>query len=119
MDLKDLADTYKCLMVCCVHPPTQQMRYEKAKKHKWYTLADTAESAHFANKSDIGLCIWQNRSVNESTYLNIDKIKNHELCGFPTGAEFRFDKNTERFILKRKGWDVLYPKEESEDGGDS
>jgi twinkle protein len=111
MDMKDMADSYNLVLICCVHPPTEAMRRQNTRKSKFYTLADSADSAHFANKSDIGLCFW--RPAREGiTLMNIDKIKNQELCGRPTGVEFRFDENAERYKVSNTGWDVLYETDE-------
>ena len=112
MDVKDMADSYNFLFICCVHPPVDSMRKQSVRKSKFYTLADTADSAHFANKSDIGLCFWR-PSVEGVTLMNIDKIKNQELCGKPTGVEFRFLPDAERYVVSRTGWDVLYENDEN------
>lgn len=111
MELKDIADSYSCLMICCVHPPTMTMRNEKHRKDKCYTLSDSADSAHFANKSDIGLCFWR-PPADGYTLMNIDKIKNRELCGTPTGVEFRFHPSQDRYTVARTGWNVLRGEED-------
>ena len=105
MEFKDLADSYGIVIVCCVHPPVEAMRRNNAKREKLYTLADAADSGHFGNKSDIGLCLWRNDDV---TLMNIDKIKHTELCGKPTGVEFHFHEYADRYSVKRTGWEVLY-----------
>ncbi len=114
MDMKDLADSYGIVFICCVHPPTEAMRRQSSRKAKFYTLADSADSAHFANKSDIGLCFWR-PSREGITLMNIDKIKNQELCGKPTGVEFIFDDKAERYKVSNTGWECLY---ETDEGGE-
>ncbi|MGA7327061.1 MAG: toprim domain-containing protein, partial [Rhodomicrobium sp.] len=109
MEFKDLADSYGIVLICCVHPPAEAMRRQSARKTKLYTLADAADSSHFANKSDIGLCFWRPGTENV-TLMNIDKIKNVELCGRPTGVEFRFHADAERYSVSRTGWDVFDDK---------
>jgi twinkle protein len=111
MEFKHLADSYGILLICCIHPPAEAMRRNNAKKSKLYTLADAADSSHFANKSDIGLCLWRN---GDTTLMNIDKIKNTELCGKPTGVEFHFHEDADRYSVKRTGWEVLYGDDRAE-----
>jgi twinkle protein len=106
MDLKDVAESYGILIICCVHPPTEVMRRNRARSNQLYTLDDSADSAHFANKSDIGLCIWR-PAAEGVTLINIDKCKNTELLGKPTGIRLRFDEMSERFRVDGTGWDVL------------
>jgi twinkle protein len=108
-DFHEIANDYRVLMCVVAHPPAGQMRANQAKKKSFYTLADIADSAHFANASDIGLCVWQQ---NDYTYVNIDKIKNRELCGQPTGVELRFNSRSDEFSVSRTGWDALYSGDE-------
>lgn len=112
MEIKDIADSYGVLMICCVHPPAMSMRTQNNKKQKIFTLSDAADSAHFANKSDIGICVWKAKS-DGYTLINIDKIKNRELCGTPTGVELKFVKDEERYKVSRTGWDVLFDDDDS------
>lgn len=117
MEMKDMADSYRCLLICCVHPPVQSMRAQNSKKHKVFTLADVADSAHFGNKSDIGICVWKANS-DGYTLLNIDKIKNQELCGKPTGVELKFNPESEKYSVTRTGWNVLFDDDENEFGNE-
>lgn len=113
MDAKDLAESYIFNFICCVHPPTEAMRRQSIRKSKFYTLADCADSAHFGNKSDLGLCFWRPSDENV-TLMNEDKIKNQELCGKPTGVKFNFLPDQERYVVSGTGWDVLYEKDDKE-----
>jgi twinkle protein len=117
MAMKDLADSYSFLKVCCTHPPSMSMRVQNNKKKKIFTLADNADTAHFGNKSDIGLAVWQGNGSGY-TLVNIDKIKNRELYGEPTGVELKFLKEQEKYIVSRTGWDVLFDNEEAIDNED-
>jgi twinkle protein len=110
MEFKDLADSYGIVLICCVHPPSESMRRHSSGKSKTYTLADASDSANFAHKSDIGLCFWR-PDAEHVALMNIDKIKHTELCGTPTGVEFRFLPDAERYTVSRTGWDVLYGEE--------
>jgi twinkle protein len=114
MDLKDLADSYRHLIICCVHPPSETMRHNNRRRDKFYTLADAADSGHFGNKSDIGLCFWRPSEEN-ITLMNIDKVKNAELCGKPTGIKFRLNEATERYIVVETGWDCLSTRNNDDD----
>jgi twinkle protein len=111
MEFKNLADSYNFVLICCVHPPSEAMRRQVSRKSKFYVLSDAADSSHFANKSDIGLCFWRPSEEN-ITLMNIDKIKNAELCGKPTGVKFFFNANAERYSVQGTGWDVFNDKVE-------
>ena len=106
-DCHEVAKDYRMLLCMCVHPPAGQLRANQLKKKSFYTLADVADSAHFANASDIGFCLWRHGGF---TYLNMDKVKNRDLCGEPTGAVFGFDRKRERYMVLRTGWDSIDPE---------
>lgn len=107
MRLKQLADDYSLLMIVCAHPPKEGVEKRMA-KGKLLTLNDGADTAHYGNKADIGWCVWRS-SLDEvaPTYLNIDKLKDHEVMGQPTLAELRLDKGLGRFAVTRMGYDIL------------
>jgi twinkle protein len=115
MEVKDMADSYGVLIICCVHPPAMSMRTQNNKRRKIFTLADVADSAHFGNKSDIGICAWK-ANGDGYTLLNIDKIKNQELLGKPTGVELKFHADKEKYTVSRTGWDVLFDDEDAGNG---
>lgn len=107
MQLKALADDYNLLMIVCAHPPKDGTQ-RRGGKHL-YTLADGADTAHYGNKADIGWCVW--RPTNDEyapTYLNIDKLKDHDVMGRPTLAKLMLDRGMGRFAVTRVGYeDVL------------
>ena len=47
--------------------------------------------------------------------MNIDKIKNQELCGKPTGVEFSFNPNADRYTVSRTGWNVFKHSDDDDD----
>jgi twinkle protein len=112
MAMKDLSDSFNFLNVFCIHPPSMSMRTQNNKRKKIFTIADGADTAHYGNKSDIGLAVWQGNGSG-FTLVNIDKIKNRELYGEPTGVELKFMKEQEKYVVSRTGWDVLF-EEDSE-----
>ncbi|MEK9720327.1 MAG: AAA family ATPase [Quisquiliibacterium sp.] len=83
MSLKRLADDYGALMIVAAHPPKDTT---STRKRTIYTLNDGADTAHYGNKSDIGLCIWRPTS-DSATYMNFDKSKDHDEFGKPTFAK--------------------------------
>lgn len=107
MKLKQLADDYNLLMICCAHPPKDGVE-KRMQKGKLLTLNDGADTAHWGNKSDIGWCVWRpTLEGNCPTYLNIDKLKDHEAMGQPTLAELRLDLDMGKFRVSRMGYEIL------------
>jgi twinkle protein len=107
MGLKQLADDYGLLVIVCAHPPKDgtDKRYSKS---PLLTLNDAADTAHYGNKSDIGWCVWR-RVIDENapTYLNIDKLKDHESMGKPTLAELILEKDRGGFQVARTGYEII------------
>ncbi len=106
MQLKQLADDYNLLMIVCAHPPKDGTQRRGAKH--LYTLADGADTAHYGNKADIGWCVW--RPSNDEyapTYLNIDKLKDHDVMGRPTLAKLTLDRGMGRFAVTKVGYDEV------------
>jgi twinkle protein len=104
MRLKQLADDYGLLLIVCVHP-NKDSAEKRLSKTGLLTLYDAADSAHWANKPDIGWCAWRN--IDGPTMLHIDKIKDHEFMGDETLMELRLDKALGRFDVTRVGYDIL------------
>lgn len=106
MQLKQLADDYDLLMIVAAHPP--KVGVEKRRGTNVMTLNDGADSAHWGNKADIGWCVWRPMLDEDSpTYLNIDKLKDHEVMGQPTIAKLMLDKGLGKFGVTKVGYDVL------------
>lgn len=109
MQLKQLADDYSLLMIVCAHPP-KDGGSKRSDKGKLYTLNDGADTAHYGNKADIGWCVWrQGFDDYAPTYLNIDKLKDHDVMGRPTLAKLMLDQSCGRFAVTKIGMeDVLH-----------
>lgn len=107
MKLKQLADDYGLLMIVCAHPPKDGTQKRSSKQI--LTLNDGADTAHYGNKADIGWCVWRPGTDDYSpTYLNIDKLKDHDVMGRPTLAKLMLDRGMGRFSVVRVGYeDVL------------
>jgi twinkle protein len=106
MQLKALADDYNLLMIVCAHPPKDGTQRRGAKH--LYTLADGADTAHYGNKADIGWCVWRpSNGEYAPTYLNIDKLKDHDVMGRPTLAKLMLDRGMGRFSVTRIGFDEI------------
>lgn len=104
MKLKQLADDYGLLVICCAHPPKDGVE-KRLSRSGVLTLNDGADTAHWGNKADIGLCLWRN--LDGPTLLHIDKVKDHESMGKPTLAEMELDLALNKFTVTRIGYDIL------------
>ena len=104
MSLKALADDYNLLMIVCAHPPKDGVE-KRLQKNGVLTLNDGADTAHWGNKADIGLCLWRN--ITGPTLLHIDKLKDHESMGKPTLAELNLDPRLNKFTVGRVGYEIL------------
>lgn len=106
MRLKQLADDYRLLMIVCAHPPKDGVSRRNEKRI--LTLNDGADTSHWGNKADIGWCIWRPTMAPDApTYLNIDKIKDHDVMGRPTMAKLMLDKGLGRFNVNLVGHDAV------------
>lgn len=114
MELKHICDKYHKLAIVCVHPPIDQIRAKRMRSKgipEVYDLSDCADSAHFYNKSDIGLGVWFNKNI-EQTVANICKIKNRESCGtlghsYPWPLSMEFNYANEGYVVRRSGAEVF------------
>ena len=104
MALKALADDYNLLMIVCAHPPKDGVEKRLA-KNGLLTLNDGADTAHWGNKADIGVCLWRNLAG--PTLLHLDKLKDHESMGKPTLAELHLDERLNQFHVGRVGYDIM------------
>ena len=104
MALKQLADDYNLLMIVAAHPPKDGVEKRLA-KNGLLTLNDGADTAHWGNKADIGLCVW--RDLDGPTMLHIDKVKDHETMGRPTLASMSLNRALNQFTVDRVGYDIL------------
>lgn len=104
MALKQLADDYNLLMIVAAHPPKDGVEKRLA-KNGLLTLNDGADTAHWGNKADIGLCLW--RDLEGPTRLHIDKLKDHETMGKPTLAELNLNRSLNQFSVDRVGYEIL------------
>lgn len=104
MSLKALADDHNLLMIVCAHPPKDGVEKRLA-KNGLLTLNDGADTAHWGNKADIGVCLWRN--IVGPTLLHIDKLKDHESMGKPTLAELHLNPALNQFTVGRVGYEIM------------
>lgn len=104
MQLKALADDHNLLMIVCAHPPKDGVE-KRLSKTGVLTLNDGADTAHWGNKADIGICLWRN--LDGPTMIHIDKLKDHESMGKPTLAELHLDERMNQFRVGRVGYEIL------------
>lgn len=111
MRLKALADDYNLVAMVLAHPPKDGVAMRNS-TGKIYTLNDAADTAHFGNKSDIGWCVWRpmrdfdDCGPRAPTFLNIDKLKDHDVMGRPTLATLQLGANGQ-FHVDKTGLDAL------------
>lgn len=105
MALKQLADDHNLLMICAAHPPKDGVEKRLA-KNGLLTLNDGADTAHWGNKADLGICVWRN--IDGPTMLHIDKVKDHESMGKPTLAEMNLNRALNQFSVDRVGYELLH-----------
>jgi len=118
MGLKQLADDYGLLMIVCAHPPKDGTQKRSAKQI--LTLNDGADTAHYGNKADIGWCVWRPGTDEYApTYLNIDKLKDHDVMGRPTLAKLSLDRGLGRFSVVRIGYEEVVAEIVGGNGGDA
>ncbi len=103
-NLKELASDYKLLVIPVVHPPKDSVE-KRLSQNKVLTLNDGEGTNNWGNKADIGLVVWRN--IDGPTYLNIDKVKDHETMGKPTMAELKLDPAMNSFSVVKMGRDVV------------
>jgi twinkle protein len=107
MALKDMAEDYGLLIICCAHTTksalSDKMRF---KQLPLLRMDDAEDSRFYANKSDLGWCVWQPQR-NGPSFCHLDKIKDHETMGRPTIAELTMDRSRNRFNIERLGYDIL------------
>lgn len=104
MALKALADDYNLLMIVCAHPPKDGVE-KRLSKNGLLTLNDGADTAHWGNKADIGVCLWRN--LDGPTLIHVDKLKDHESMGKPTLAELHLDPRLNQFRVGRVGYEIM------------
>jgi len=104
MALKALADDYGLLMIVCAHPPKDGVE-KRLSKNGLLTLNDGADTAHWGNKADIGVCLWRN--LDGPTMIHVDKLKDHESMGKPTLAELHLDERLNQFRVGRVGYEIM------------
>jgi len=111
MRLKALADDYNLVVIVLAHPPKDSVA-QRNSASKIYTLNDGADTAHFGNKADIGWTVWRPmRTIDANdppapTFLNIDKLKDHDTMGKPTLATLMLGA-TGQFYVEKIGSEAL------------
>jgi hypothetical protein len=104
MNLKRVADDYGLLIVVAAHPAKAGVE-KRSNEEYVYTLNDGADTAHWGNKADIGLCVW--RLLKGPTMLHVEKLKVHEVNGKPCLAEMILDPALGKFNVTRIGYEIL------------
>lgn len=104
MELKELADRYRVLMICVAHPPVDVVR-RKRPTDVW-TLYDVEGSRHWAGKSDAGFTLWRPHP-NGPTMCNVPKLKSNEIFGKPDLFRFHYDPIRDTYSPDGRGFGLL------------
>ena len=67
------------------------------------SLYAISDSAHWANKCDIGIVIWKPHRDRDITELSVRKSRYHDQIGRPGEVMMRFNVATRRFDLETAG----------------
>lgn len=93
--LKQFATRYQVHIMVVAHPAKMQ-RAKQDGKYPVPTLYDIADSAHWANKSDLGMIVHRGAGLNETTVI-VQKSRYYEDIGEPGEYPLMFDPSTKIF----------------------
>lgn len=91
--LKKFADKYNVHVAVVAHP-AKMRRDQKTQKYPMPTLYDIADSAHWANKPDLGVVVHRDE---DSTVIKVQKSRYHEDIGRPDEYPLNYDDSTKRY----------------------
>jgi twinkle protein len=100
--LKRFARKYRVHLVVVAHPA--KLQRNKDGKYPQPSLYDIADSAHWANKPDIGVLIWREGPQPElPTEIIIAKSRYHSEIGRPGAIEGIWNESTGRYTITNDG----------------
>lgn len=91
---KRLARMLDVFLVVCAHPA--KMKREDG-KYLPPTLYDISDSAHWANKADIGLTLFRPDTTQNETELHITKVRYQPVLGMPGKAKLTYNAEMRRY----------------------
>lgn len=104
-DLKAFTRKFEAHLIVVAHPA--KLRRENG-QYPMPTLYDISDSAHFANKADIGIIV--HRKTDEETLIKVAKTRYHDQIGKPGDVSVRYvwQRSTyETFSPPAPGWQDL------------
>lgn len=98
---RKLANKYKVHVIVVAHPA--KMRRDKDGKLPIPGLYDISDSAHFANKADVGIVV--HREEDGTAIINVVKSRFHDQIGVPGEIKGTFNRDTGRYtIIEPEVW---------------
>lgn len=85
-EFKAFARKYEIHLIVVAHPA--KMRRDSAGKYPIPTLYDISDSAHWANRADVGIIV--HRATEEETLIKIVKSRYHDQIGRPGDVSARY-----------------------------
>jgi twinkle protein len=94
---KKFAKKYQVHLIVAAHP-AKPRRLEDG-TYPVPSLYDISDSAHWANKADVGVIIYRDKKKGEfSTSVRVVKSRYHDQIGVPGEVDFDFDPHTNHYI---------------------
>jgi len=94
--LKKFATKYEVHVMVVAHPAKLQ-RGRQDGKYPVPSLYDIADSAHWANKPDLGIIVHKQNPEDNLTTVIVQKSRYRDEIGIPGEYELMFDANTKYF----------------------
>jgi twinkle protein len=94
---RQFARVYNVLLIIVAHPT--KLKKENG-KYPIPTLYDVSDSAHWANKADVGIVIYKDRKDEQSSFMttvSIQKIRYQGTVGMTGNINYFFNIHTKRF----------------------
>lgn len=94
---KKFARKYRVHLIVAAHP-AKPRRLEDG-TYPVPSLYDISDSAHWANKADVGIIIYRDKKKGDfSTTIRVAKSRYHDQIGTPGEVDFDFDPDTNHYI---------------------
>jgi twinkle protein len=97
-EFRRLAKRLQVCVIVAAHPA--KMHREKNGEYPVPSLYDISDSAHWANKPEIGVVVY--RASEDETVLRLVKSRYHEILGQPGDYSARYSRHDKRFVMLPK-----------------
>ena len=90
-DIRHFCDAYEAHVIVVAHPA--KMRREKGGEYPIPSLYDISDSAHWANKADVGIVVHRDFEAQE-TLIKVAKVRFQDEIGMPGEVRVRYNWQT-------------------------